>query len=356
LFYFYTKGVWFGINFIYRLFAPILIQRDMAVIALDLGGTKLAGAVFQPDGKCFNKLILPLERRGGKEVGDLICRMISSQISYADSTGINIESIGCCVPGIAYAETNRVWAPNIPGWENFPLSDTIRDGVHDDKIGVYIDNDRACCMMGEIWQGSAQGCRNAIFLTVGTGIGAGIMADGRILRGSSDIAGAVGWLALDQPYQEKYTACGCFEYHASGDGLARIAREYLQNDPAYDGILKEISPDEITAQIIFDAFHRNDGIAIQVVKKAIVFWGMATANLVSLFNPEKIIFGGGVFGPAVAFLDEIRKEARKWAQPISMNQVIIEASTLGGDAGLIGSACLALTNKMQTNPQIQNYV
>jgi glucokinase len=328
----------------------------MAVIALDLGGTKLAGAIFEADGKCLNKLILPLGKRGGKEAGDLVCRLISAQINFAASRKINIESIGCCIPGIVYSGTNRVWAPNIPGWDNFPLYDRIREDLYDEKIDIVLDNDRACCILGETWQGSLRGCKNAIFLTVGTGIGAGIMIDGRILRGLSGIAGAVGWLAIDQTYQEKYAGYGCLEYYASGDGIARLAREYLQNDKDYNGILCKFEPGAITAQAIFNAYNYHDIIAMQVLKKAILLWGMTVANLVSLFNPELVIFGGGVFGPAVEFLEDIMKEARKWAQPLSINQVKLKASSLGDEAGLIGSAYIAMTSKQQDRPKTENDV
>jgi glucokinase len=328
----------------------------MAVIALDLGGTKLAGAIYEPDGKAVNKRILPLDGRGGKEAGDLVCRLISGQMDHAASLGMEIESIGCCIPGIVYDAGSCVWAPNIPGWESYPLLGQIKEHLQDEKINIALDNDRACCMLGEAWKGSARGCRDAIFLTVGTGIGAGILVDGKILRGSSGIAGAVGWLALDQPFRGKYVAYGCFEYHASGDGLSRMAREFLQNEKDYTGVLSKSKPLAITAQLIFDAYWQGDAIAVQVIRKAIVFWGMAVANLVSLFNPEKIIFGGGVFGPAVVFLDDIRKEARKWAQPISINQVKLEPSILGGDAGLLGSAFLAMSGRLKDNTQIQDHV
>src|SRR5690606_7336356 len=116
-------------------------------------------------------------------------------------------------------KSGTVWAPNIPGWEDYPLKAELEAVLN--RIPVSIDSDRACYILGEYWKGAAQNCEDAIFLAVGTGIGAGILADGRILRGAGDIAGAIGWMALDHPYQEKYIPCGCFEYQASGDGVAR---------------------------------------------------------------------------------------------------------------------------------------
>ncbi len=315
----------------------------MAVIGLDLGGTKLAGAIFQQNGEIVKKEIRPLEKREGKEVGLLIQNLLADLIEFAEKEKILIDSVGACVPGISYSKTGKVWAPNIPGWDDYPLLKEIKEKLDNESINVKIDSDRACYILGEVWQGSAKGCKDAIFLAVGTGIGAGILVNGEVLRGSNDIAGAIGWLALDRPFYEKYISCGCFEYHASGEGLAKVAKEYLSIGDT-GGSLKEKNINSITAKDVFAAYNENDHVAKTVIKEGIEFWGMTVANLVSLFNPEKIIFGGGVFGPALQFLDDIFAEARKWAQPISINQVELSGSTLGSDAGLIGAGYLALKN------------
>ncbi|HYJ39126.1 MAG TPA: ROK family protein, partial [Chitinophagaceae bacterium] len=138
---------------------------------------------------------------------------------------------------------------------------------------------------------------------------------------------------------EKYIACGCFEYHASGNGMAKVAMELVESKPGYNGILKKNS---VTAQDVLNAYESNDEIATFVIRECIEYWGMAVANLVSLFNPEKIIFGGGVFGPAVKFIPSIFEEARKWAQPISITQITIEPSALREDSALYGAGYMAL--------------
>jgi glucokinase len=117
----------------------------------------------------------------------------------------------------------------------------------------------------------------------------------------------------------------------------------LEATPDYAGELRLLAANELTTARLFAAYDRGDQVATRVLHDAIEFWGMASANLVSLFNPETIVFGGGVFGPAVRFLERIRIEAARWAQPISMGQVRFVASTLGGDAGLLGAARLAMT-------------
>lgn len=314
----------------------------MAVIGLDLGGTKLAAALFDASGEIIQKEVRPLEKRTGRAVGGLVTDVVRDLVAYAKAAHEPIDAVGACVPGISWSKKGTVWAPNIPGWDDYPLQAEIRAVLHDDRIRVKIDSDRTCYILGETWRGAAKGCDDAIFLAVGTGIGAGILSNGNIVRGSNDIGGAIGWLALDRPYLKKYDACGCFEYHASGEGIARVAREVLAEDTAYTGVLRQKNAGDLTAHDVFAAYAAKDPVAVRTLDIAIEFWGMTVANLVSLFNPERIIFGGGVFGPASQFLDRIYAEAKQWAQPISITQVRLMASELGSDAGLYGAGYLAL--------------
>ena len=317
----------------------------MAVIALDLGGTKLAAALFNDKGDILFKTNHSLNKRQGKELGELIFVAANELLSKTN----DVSAIGICVPGIAYAKTGKVWAPNIPGWDDYPLLDELQRSVNNvpkdsigEKIKIKIDSDRACYILGEVWKGNARGCNDAIFLSVGTGIGAGILINNQVLRGSHDIAGAIGWMGLDRPFNQKNISCGDFEYNASGEGIVKVTNEMLGSGVYNNSVLKKINSDLLSAKDIFDAYEMGDELSNKVIANAIECCGMATANLVSLFNPEKIIFGGGVFGPALKFLDEIYLEAKKWAQPISIQQVTLQASALGSDAGLYGAGLLAL--------------
>lgn len=314
----------------------------MHVIGIDLGGTKLASAIFTSDGSIVQQQTVVLEKKSAENVGAQLVNQILALMSLAHSRSQDIRSIGISVPGIYFAETGTVWAPNIPGWDNYPLQRELQALPELNSIQIKIDSDRACYILGETWQGAARGCKNAIFLAVGTGIGAGILVDGRVLRGHGDIAGAVGWMALNHLFRPEYQACGCFEYHAAGDGIARIAREYLQQEKHYQGLLRQKLLDQVSSHDVFQAYAEADWLAKQVLDDCIQFWGMAIANLISSFNPEKIILGGGVFGPAAQFLTSIKQEAQRWAQPISMQQVSIEISALGSDAGLYGAGHLAI--------------
>jgi glucokinase len=290
----------------------------MPLLALDLGGTKLASGLFSTDGELLQRDSALLAGRRGREVGALIAERVDAARQQAAVT-----ALGVAVPGIYRAERGSVWAPNIPGWDDYPLLDELQQAVGAD-VAVTIDSDRAACVLGESWRGAAQGSRNAIFVAVGTGIGVGLLVDGRVLRGYGDIAGAAGWMAVRQPHRREYVDCGCLEYHASGPGLLKVAGEQFP-----------------TTADLFAAYDAGDRIARGVVDDAVGLWGMMAANLVSLFNPEIIVFGGGIFGPAARLLDRIRAEATCWAQPISMQQVRFVVSTLAGDAALYGAARLA---------------
>lgn len=301
---------------------------------IDLGGTKLAAAAFSSDGEMTHRESVPLAKRTGGDVGALIV-----EVAQRLAGDHGCEATGVCVPGLYRSASGTVWAPNIPEWDDYPLLSELR-GALPHSHGVTIDSDRAAYILGETWRGAAHGARDAIFIAVGTGIGAGILVDGQIVRGRGDVAGAIGWMALDRPHKDRFRQHGCFEDQASGPGLVRVARDLLSNDSAYAGPLKPAT--DFAAAEIFEAYDEGDSIAEFVLDNAIELWGMTAANLVSIFNPEIIVFGGGIFGPAARFLERIQIEARKWAQPIAIEQVKFVASTLGPDAGLFGAGRLAM--------------
>jgi len=312
----------------------------MAVIAIDLGGTKSLAAIITSDGTVLNRQKMEITRKSGVFVSEILQKQIHTLLNLAQKLEQNISAIGVSVPGIYYSQSGHVWAPNIPGWKDYPLQEELQNAVS--GISVKIDSDRAAYILGETWLGAAKGCQNAIFIAIGTGIGAGILVDGKVLRGHGDIAGATGWMALTPRFQADYKRFGCFEYHASGDGLARVARDLINETPDYYGLLRNPLPEHINSYDVFEAFSAGDTLAENVIDQAIKFWGMATANFISLFNPEIIIFGGGVFGPAIPLIPKIIDETRRWAQPVAFNQVHIVGTKIGNEAGLFGAARIAL--------------
>ena len=300
----------------------------MAIIGIDLGGTKISAALFTRSGELLEKDYRLLGGSAGTEVGVAIAEAIFSL--RAKRPDLPVEAVGICVPGIVYSKKGTVWAPNIPGWDNYPLKNDLKAILDDPSVKISIESDRTCYILGELWKGAARGCTDAIYLAVGTGIGAGILLDGHIIHGASDIVGATGWMALEDPFKEEFIPVGCFEYYASGNGIGNQAKMLYGDD----------------SKTSYDVFADDgkDPVATQILDKAIRMWGMGTANLVSLFNPQKVIFGGGVFGPAVQYIGRIYAEARKWGQPISMRDVIFCASEVGGDAALLGAAYLGIMN------------
>lgn len=304
------------------------MQKDIAVIGIDLGGTKLSAALFSSSGELLAKEYKLLNGAAGTAVGVTVAETILAL--RARRPDLRVNSVGICVPGIVYSKRGTVWAPNIPGWDNYPLKDDLNAVLNDRSIRISIESDRTCYILGELWKGAARGCTDAIYLAVGTGIGAGILLDGRIIHGAGDIVGATGWMALESPFRDEFIPVGCFEYYASGNGIGNQAK-LLYDDP------KKTSYD------VFSDYGK-DPIATRILDKAIQLWGMGAANLVSLFNPQKVIFGGGVFGPAVQYIGRIYAEARKWGQPISMRDVVFCASEVGGDAALLGAAYLGIMN------------
>lgn len=315
----------------------------MSLLALDLGGTKLASAVFSEEGEILCAEKQSLDKRTGEQVGQMITQQVQALIKKYGGTEMPVQAVGVSVPGISYHEAGTVWAPNIEGWTQYPLLQEIRSAAP--GLPVIIDSDRACSILGEAWKGAAQACTDAIFIAVGTGIGAGILTGGKILRGAHDIAGCIGWMALEKPYRDHFKDCGCFESSASGEGIPKLARAILEEEQEYQGRLRNLDPAIFTAADVFTAYNEGDALAGKTLQVCVELWGMAAANLVSLFNPQKIIFGGGIFGPAASLLPHIRTEAAKWAQPVGMQMASMEASRLGSQACLYGAALLALQNK-----------
>ena len=205
-----------------------------------------------------------------------------------------------------------------------------------------LESDRSAYVVGEAWRGAAAGAADAVFLAVGTGIGAGIISGGRLLHGREDIAGAVGWFGLDPRFKPDYAAMGCFEAEASGSSVARKARERLEQGRRSSVLdLAGGRPEDVTAETVAEAARLGDPLALEVVAEAALYLGMGIANIVSLLNPEVVVLGGGLFQAADLFLEPVRREVARWAQPLAGRAVRIEVSRLGEDAGLYGCGKLA---------------
>ena len=306
------------------------------VIAIDLGGTKIAAALVDAAGNVLARDKAP-SRRG--DVQESIAQILGAigRIAKAAST---VDRICIVVPGIYFAENGHAWAPNLWGKDPVPLRRELETRL---TQPIVIDSDRAGYVLGEQWLGAARGLKDVVFLGVGTGIGAGILADGKLVRGAGDIAGAAGWLATGLMVHERGKTMGSLESEAAGPAVARSAAQRIAGGER--SLVSELcggKPESITAEIVVEAARRRDPVAVQIVDDTVSRLAMGIANIVSLLNPEMIVLGGGLMQAGDLFLGPIRKAVPKWAQPRAAKQVRIEVTQLGDDAGLLGAARLAL--------------
>ena len=301
------------------------------VIGIDLGGTKLSAAVVSADGRLAPKLKFAIDKDRTVEQA---AHAAEEAVRAAGVTWGEIAAVGVVVPGIYYAQTGNVWAPNLFGSEELPLGTELSPRL---PAPVVLDSDRAAYVTGEHWLGAARGLSHVVFLGVGTGIGAGILIDGRICRGARDIAGAVGWFALDPQKQPAYREVGCWESHSAGPAIARRAAARLRS-----GVASILNAEGLTTEAVVDAARQGDPLAREVLDESARYLGMGIANIVSLLNPEMIVLGGGLMHAADLLLEPLRREMLDWAQPIAARHVRIALTELGEDAGLLGAARLAL--------------
>ncbi len=281
-----------------------------AVIAADLGGTKTAMAEVDELGAIERKFKEPAERRPEATV-ERIAQAVEE---------IGAAAAGIIVPGIYDQGTGMAWAPNLWGREEVPLGEML--GARLGSLPVVVESDRCGYVLGEQWLGVARGLRDVVFVAVGTGIGAGIIAGGRLISGAHGIAGAAGWFALDPRWRDEYAATGCWEAESSGPAVARHAGTASGEEAAR-------------------AARQGDNAAREAFDHAADYLAMGIANLISLLNPEMVVLGGGLMGVADLVIDHIREGVPRWAQPIAARKVAIELTTLGEDAGLLGAARLA---------------
>lgn len=283
------------------------------VLAIDIGGTKVSVAVVDSEGRILAQRKASVQRGGA----DALAKQIAELATEIDA---NAGAAGAIVPGIYFAQTGNVWVPNLWGQAQVPFRKALESAL---GMPVHVESDRAGYVLGERWLGAARGLQDVVFLAVGTGIGAGIISGGRLLRGVGDIAGAVGWFALQKDHRNIYSEIGCWEAEAAGPGLAR-----------------RLGMD--SAEQVIAAARSGDSKATAAIAETANYLGMGIANLISLLNPEMVVLGGGLMQAYDLFLEIILKSALQWAQPVAAQQVRIEPTQLGENAGLLGAARLAL--------------
>jgi glucokinase len=285
-------------------------------LVADLGGTKIAVARVAPSGRITHRLHAPTPGAGGKQVVDDLARLLG-QLPREGGCGV-----GVAVPGLSRPD-GTVWAPNLHGWKRMPLARMLRERL---RLPVVIESDRNACVLGEAWQGRAQNCSDAVFVTVGTGIGAGIISGGRLLRGSGELAGCLGWIAVREKFHSAWKTMGCLEFHAAGPGIGRAGRSVFG---------AATTPERIVALA-----RSGDVRATRILAEAGHALGMALAAVVDVLNPQIIVIGGGMAAAGNLLFQPARTSLRQWAQPLAGRQVRVVRSSLGNRAPLLGIAQL----------------
>jgi len=234
--------------------------------------------------------------------------------------------------------------PNL-GWKNFPLRDEIAKRV---RLDATLDNDANCATLGEFWCGAAKGGRNVIGMTLGTGIGGGLILEGKLYHGASDVAGEIGHTTIDSTGRRcKCGNYGCLEAYASGPAIAERAREALRGDEG-ESILAGMvggDPKKITAQTVYEASKRGDSIATEVVRETAHFLGAGVSNLLNIFNPDVVVLAGGVTQAGDALFKPLRAEVKRRAFKPAVQACRIVPGALPLSAGVVGAVA---TFKMQT--------
>jgi len=307
--------------------------------AVDVGGTKIASALFAEDGRMLGRVGVGIDRGTADKPVRQIIGIIKGLQELARMENGHVRAVGICIPGVVFEKSGLVWAPNIPGWDHFPLRSRLEMKI---KTPLVLDSDRSAYVLGEQWLGAARGKQDVVFLAVGTGIGAGILAGGRLIRGSQDIAGAVGWFGLNPEFKEEYVRMGCFEAEAAGSAVGRKARELLRDgQPSLMRKMVRGKIEKVTAEIVVRAARAGDALARKIIAEVSSYLAMGIANIVSILNPEMVVLGGGLFQAGDFLLKPVRKEFRKWVQPLAGRKVRLALSALGEDAGLCGAGRLA---------------
>jgi glucokinase len=323
------------------------MKRTTYVLGVDLGGTKISVGAMKADGTGQHAMqSLPtLAAEGADAVVSRIVAMIGTTIEQTmKETGATREDflgVGIGSPGPLDRKRGLViTTPNL-GWTDFPLRDRV---ANETGLRATLDNDANCATLGEWWIGAAKGAKNVVGITIGTGIGGGLILDGKLYHGASDAAGEIGHTTIDSTGRRCNCGnYGCLEAYASGPAIANRAREALVLTP--DSIIVAMAggnPADITAQMVYDASAKGDELARDVVRETARFIGTGVANLLNIFNPEVVVLAGGVAQAGEDLFGPVRAEVRRRAFKPNVEACRIVPGSLDGAAGVVGAVATYL--------------
>jgi glucokinase len=315
------------------------------VLGIDIGGTNLVvGGVAEDGSAIVASASEPTHSEAGAtDVVDRLVGLAERAIATTrrEAPGAEILGVGVGAPGPLDTKRGIVLlTPNL-GWVNMPLRQLIHDRL---GLPAALDNDANCAVLGEWWVGAARGARHAIGITIGTGIGGGLIVDGRLYHGASDVAGEIGHTTIDTEGRRcKCGNYGCLEAYASGPNIALRAVEEMEAG-AESRLRALVGGDlrRVTAQTVYQAAADGDELALEVVNDTAKFLGVGIGNLLNVFNPEVVVVCGGVTLAGDHLFEPLRREVARRAFKPAVSACRIVPGELAGTAGVYGAAKIFL--------------
>ena len=313
------------------------------ILGVDLGGTKIAAALATTQGEIVARGRRPTPAQAGPDaVINSVCATINEVLSAKELQPSRLSGIGIAAAGIIDSANGKViFSPNLPGWHEVPLREAIEQRF---GIPAYLGNDANLAALGEWRFGVEKKVANLIYVTVSTGIGGGIIADGKLYTGACGAAGEIGHMTIDVNGPRcRCGNIGCWETLASGTALAREAVKRI-TEGARTSIIELVGGDvsKIDAKIVGLTAKQGDELAQELVSRLGYYFGVGLANLVNIFNPELILVGGGVAKMGDLLLQPAIKVVKERAFSTSANAVEIKPATLGDDSGILGAVAFIL--------------
>ena len=313
------------------------------ILGVDLGGTKIAAALATTQGEIVARGRRPTPAQAGPDaVINSVCATINEVLSAKELQPSRLSGIGIAAAGIIDSANGKViFSPNLPGWHEVPLREAIEQRF---GIPAYLGNDANLAALGEWRFGVEKKVANLIYVTVSTGIGGGIIADGKLYTGACGAAGEIGHMTIDVNGPRcRCGNIGCWETLASGTALAREAVKRI-TEGARTSIIELVGGDvsKIDANIVGLTAKQGDELAQELVSRLGYYFGVGLANLVNIFNPELILVGGGVAKMGDLLLQPAIKVVKERAFSTSANAVEIKPATLGDDSGILGAVAFVL--------------
>ncbi|EHL13229.1 hypothetical protein HMPREF9629_00529 [Peptoanaerobacter stomatis] len=312
----------------------------MMNIGIDVGGMTIKSGIVDENCNIIETLIIPTEvEKGFEKIAQNMVDMINNIVKKAKLTLNDIDTIGVGIPGVADENGKIHFATNLY-WADVDLGKILRDNFPSQKI--YVENDATVACVAEHSFGSIKGVKNAIMLTLGTGVGGGIIINGEKYSGSNGIGSEIGHMVINNGDNFYECSCGnngCFETYCSALAIIKYAQKLLE-DGAYSEKLKDMKKEDITAKLIFEGYEEKDELCVKVVDRFIDNLSIGIANLINIFAPEFITLGGGVANSYNLYIDELYKKVQEKIIFKKLPFARIVKAQLGNDAGIIGAAML----------------